>query len=192
MKTLRIALSGLSGAGSSTTAKLVAERLSLPMNNFTLRNLAVEKGLSFDEIHRLAKTDSSIDIELDRRLVRFIRTHHLCFVATDLACWLDQPSLLNVLGETEPLHFDYKIWLEVPLDERARRMRKREGGDISEIKTYNHARDLQNRERYIDLYGVDIFDHSKIDWVFQTEKLTLSQVVESLCERILSLENPTS
>lgn len=188
MKTLKIALSGLSGAGSSTTARLVAQRFGLPMNNFTLRNLAVEKGLSFDEIHHLAKNDSSIDIELDRRLVQFVRTNDVCFVVTDLACWLDQPSLLSVLGEEQSLQFDYKIWLEVPLDERAIRMRKREGGDLHEIKTYNHARDLQNRDRYIDLYDVDIFDHSEIDWVFNTEKLTLHQVVDAVCERILSLD----
>lgn len=185
---MRIAISGLSGVGSSSTAKLVNQKLQLPMSNFTFRALAVEKGMPFEELQKLAETTPDVDFELDRRLITFINNNPDCLIVTDIACWFDQPGIYEKLGfETGPI-IDYKIWLEAPLDIRAVRMHKREGGELQDVIDYNHQRDLDNRERYLKLYGIDIFDHSGVDWIFETSHLDLNQVVEQVCQRITELD----
>ena len=67
--TLLITISGKSGCGNSTVSRLVAERLGLRLINFTLRDLARERGLSFEQMWERAEYDQSVDHELDRRLM---------------------------------------------------------------------------------------------------------------------------
>ena len=189
---MKIAISGLSGVGSSTTGKLVAQRLNLPMNNFTFRDLAKERGVAFEVLQEQSKNDEAIDLELDKRLIEFINSHENCLSVTDLSCWLDDERVYKKLGLASGPSFDMKIWLEAPIEERAVRMHEREGGDFQKVLAYNNQRDLDNRERYLKLYGLDIFDHSNIDWVFDTSKLTLEEVVNEVCNRVVDLSQQST
>lgn len=184
---MKIAISGLSGVGSSSTAKLVSQKLTLPMTNFTFRALAVEKGVPFETLQKQAEFDPEIDFELDRRLIGFINSHSDCLAATDVACWLDDPGVYTRLGMDSGAVIDYKIWLEAPIEVRAQRMHEREGGELQNVIDYNHKRDLENQVRYKKLYGIDIFDQSSCDWILETSNLTLEQVVDLVSERIQSL-----
>ena len=184
---MKIAISGLSGVGSSTTAKLLAQKLELPMSNFTFRDLAKERGVPFEDLQAQSMTDSSIDLELDRRLLEFINAQPDCLVATDLACWLDDPRLYTHLGLERGATYDLKIWLEAPLAIRAQRMLEREGKNLEEIMHYEDKRDHDNRERYLELYGVDILDHTNIDWTIETSELGLAEVVDLIADRVSSI-----
>ena len=181
---MKIAISGLSGVGSSSTAKLVSQRVNLPMTNFTFRQLAVEKGISFEELQTQAATNPEIDFELDRRLIEFVNSHGDCLAATDIACWLDDAGVYGRLGLDAGATFNLKIWLDAPLNIRAKRMHAREGGTLQQVIDYNHQRDLDNRERYLQLYGIDIFDHDRMDWVIDTSGKNLEEVVQLICDRI--------
>lgn len=186
---MKIAISGLSGVGSSTTAKQISQRLGLPMSNFTFRDLAKERGISFKKLQELAASDPSIDLELDKRLIHFIKENPTCLISTDLACWLDEPKVWRRLGLESGAKYDLKIWLAAPLEERAKRMHLREGGDYKQVLEYNNRRDQQNRERFLDLYGVDIFDHRNIDWTIDSSNLTLEQVTDLIIEKISAIVN---
>lgn len=185
---MRVALSGLSGVGSSNTARLVATKLGLPMSNFTFRDLAKERGVTFEALQAQAGHDFSIDKELDRRLIKFAEEHPSCLIATDLACWLDQPRVYKTLGFEQGIIYDYKIWLKAPLEVRAKRLHEREGGDAELVKINESQRDHDNRERYLRLYGVDIFDQSGVDWVLNTTHHNLEQVVEMIVKRLQNLD----
>lgn len=188
---MKIALSGLSGVGTSATARLVATQLGLAMSNFTFRDLAKERGVTFETLQKQAEDDFRIDKELDQRLIRFAQENPNCLIATDLACWLGQPGIYKTLGLEEGISYNYKIWLEAPLEVRAQRLQEREGQDLELVKIYNNQRDHDNRERYKKLYGVDIFDHDGVDWVFNTTHLSLAQVADQLVERLRYLDSKT-
>ena len=68
-KILRIAISGKSGCGNTSAGKRTAEILGLKFINYTFRNLAEERGVSFEEAVTLAQTDSSWDRAIDSRQV---------------------------------------------------------------------------------------------------------------------------
>ncbi|MDA8409757.1 MAG: cytidylate kinase, partial [Treponema sp.] len=54
-----IAISGKSGCGNSTVSALVAKILGFGLVNFTFKNLAQERGLSFEEIVKRSTSDDS-------------------------------------------------------------------------------------------------------------------------------------
>ena len=62
---MKIAISGLSGCGNTTTSTVLSKKLGFPLVNFTFRNLAKEKGMSLEELSEKAKYNSDIDKELD-------------------------------------------------------------------------------------------------------------------------------
>ena len=74
---------------------------------------------------------------------------------------------------------DLRIWLNAPLEERARRINKREteiGATYEAVLYKTLKRDEQNRKRYLQLYGLDIYDHADFDITINTQKLTAEQV----------------
>lgn len=186
---MKIAISGLSGVGSSTTAKLVSEQLNLPMSNFTFRNLASEYGVPWQELLRRAKTEPEIDLDLDKRLIEFAHRHDRYLISTDFACWLDSPSVYQRVGLNRGAEFDLKIWLEASLEVRAKRMMERENRPLAQLLIEEHDRDQQARDRLLKLYGIDLLDRSKIDWVLNTENLTLPMVVDLIVERARLIES---
>lgn len=180
---MKIAISGLSGVGTSSSARLISERLQLPMYNFTFRDLAKEKGMPWEELQIRSKNDPSIDLELDRRLIEFVLNNESCLISTDLAGYLDDPRIYEKVGLTTGPKYDLKIWLEGSLKTRAQRMSMREDRSVEQLMIEEDKRDNDNRERYLKLYGVDLFDHTNVDWVLDTEDKTLDQVVDLIVQR---------
>ena len=117
---MRIAISGLSGCGNTTTSKILAKSLGLELINFTFRNLAEEKGLSFEELHNLAKEDDKYDRELDERQKVMALSNPNCILSSRLAVWLLRDEA------------DFKVYLDFPLEVRAGRIFKREGGTLEQ------------------------------------------------------------
>ena len=58
---LRIAISGKSGCGNTTVSRLVASRLGLRVVNYTFKDLARDKGMSFTELIHKAEDDPQYD-----------------------------------------------------------------------------------------------------------------------------------
>ncbi len=179
---MRIAISGLGSAGATSTAKRVSQRLQIPLSSYTLRDLAEDRGVAFEVIHGQAKKhDPSIDRDLDIKQIEFLNKHSDAIVASDLSCWLDDPHIYRQLGLSDPPVIDLKIWLEVSLEERARRFAEREGGSEERLAAY----DQELADHYRKVYGIDFFDHSHVDWVFDTTHIDLDGVVEAICQRII-------
>ncbi len=180
---MKIALSGLSGVGTSSTARLVSQALNLPMSNFTFRDLAVERGVAWEDLQMEAAANPEIDFELDRRLIQFVQDNESCLVASDLACCLDSPRLYQRLGLDRGADYDLKVWLEAPLEVRARRMAIRENKPIEIVMAAEDQRDRDNRKRFLSLYGIDLLDHSQTDLVIDTKHHTIEEVVAIMIER---------
>lgn len=181
---MKIAISGLSSAGSTSTARAVSQKLGIPMSTYTLRDLAKDKGVDFEVIHHQAKKhDPSIDRDLDTHQINFLNTNQDAIVSSDLACWLDDPKIYESLGLEKPV-IDLKIFLDVSVEERAKRFHEREQGKIERLKEY----DDENFRHYQQVYGVDTYDVSHVDWIFKTDHMGLEEVVGEICQRITEIE----
>lgn len=161
---MRIAISGHSGCGNTTATTNVGRALGLNIVNYTFRDLAKDLGIAFEDLHREAPSNFIYDYLTDLKCIR-AALHENIVLGTRLAAWL--------------MNADLRIWLHAPLEARARRINQRESEKEASYEAVLYKtlkRDEQNRKRYLQLYGLDILDHSDFDITINTEKLTAEQV----------------
>jgi CMP/dCMP kinase len=152
-----VAISGKSGCGNTTVSRLLAERLGVRLINYTFRSLAADKGVSFEEMLRLANEDPffSYDRALDARQVELAREGD-CVIGSRLAIWLLPDAAL-------------RVYLTGSLEARATRIHEREGAELSDKLTFTRMRDASDHMRYKQIYGFDTDDLSAADLVINTE-----------------------
>lgn len=166
---IKIAISGKSGCGNSTVSRLTAKRLGLTMINYTFHTIADERGLDFKELCRMAERDSSWDLYLDKRQVELASGGN-CVLGSRLAVWMLKDA-------------DLKVFLDAPLEVRARRIMNREGGDVETVLQETCDRDERDRNRYLKLYGIDNNKFDFVDLVIDTTNLSPEEIVDRIAAR---------
>ncbi|MGL4525297.1 MAG: (d)CMP kinase [Spirochaetia bacterium] len=161
-KILRIAISGKSGCGNTTASRLVSEKLGIRMVNYTFRSLAEDEGVSFEEIRRRAELNDEIDRLVDQRQIE---------MAMDSSCILGSRLAIWMLKEA-----DLRVYLNVNLEERVRRIHKREGGELAQRMQETVERDQLDHERYLRIYGINNDIFSFADIIINSSRLEAEQV----------------
>ncbi len=169
-----IAISGKSGCGNTTVSGLVANRLGFALVNYTLRDLAAERGISFDSIREMVEQDAAIDRLLDRRQVEKAQAGD-CVLASRLSIWL----LLNA---------DLRVFLTASVEVRARRIHQREQGKLEEVIQNTRERDRLDRQRFLQNYGIDNDQYEFADLIIDTEKYNAEECCEIIVARAKELE----
>ena len=142
----------------------VGRTLDLKVVNYTFRDLAADIGVSFEEIHERSQHNRTFDYLTDLNQIR-LSLQPKVVVGSRLAAWL--------------VNADLRVWLQASLEERAKRIFRREVGKALTYESVLYRtlqRDEQNRKRYLQLYGIDSNDRSDFDIIINTEKLTAEQV----------------
>jgi cytidylate kinase len=80
---------------------------------------------------------------------------------------------------------DMRIWLYAPKAARAVRVARRDSMSVEEAERHIEDRDESNRLRYLDIYKIDIYDHSGFDLIINSEKFAPSQSAAIIAEAAL-------
>lgn len=160
---LSLTISGLSGTGTTTIAKMLLEELGIRYvyTGDIFRQMARERGMDVTEFGDYVSDHPEIDRELDRRQVELARE-------TDI---LIEGRLAGYMAYSSGAP-SYKIWLDATPVERARRVAGREAKDIAGVVEENRRREEGNRQRYLTIYDFDIDDTSFYDINIDTTGLT--------------------
>ena len=86
-------------------------------------------------------------------------------------------------------HADFRIWLDAPLEIRARRIAEREDKAVETAREETRARAESEATRYEAYYGIDIEDLSIYDLVLNTARLDPEGVVSAIVT-IIEAYNP--
>lgn len=173
---LMIAISGKSGCGNTTLGKLLANDLKLTQINYTFRNLAVDEGTTFEEIRKRAEETDDIDKLLDKRQIELAMATNGCVLGSRLAIWKLQEATV-------------KVFLDISLDERSRRIALREGKLHDVAKAETSERDKLDTERYKKIYNLDTNNFIGVaDIVISDDKLS-SQQIASIIKDFLRNNN---
>jgi cytidylate kinase len=82
---------------------------------------------------------------------------------------------------------DRKVWLDVPLDIRAKRAAERDGSSLDEAKERIKEREDTERREWKRIYGWDYFYQKDIaDLVLDSSDMTLEETVDKVLEFIES------
>jgi cytidylate kinase len=155
-----LTVSGPAGSGKSTLAAALAEELGFDhvSGGDLFREIADERDLTPLELNRRAEEDDRIDRDLDRRLRATARDEDDLVLESRLAGWM--------AGD----HADFRIWLDAPLEIRARRIADREEKSTETAREETRARAESEALRYEEYYGIDIDDLSIYDLVVNTAR----------------------
>lgn len=163
-----IAISGKSGCGNTTVSLLVSEEMQFKFINYTFRNMAKEQGVSLESLLERAKTDPSLDRELDEKQKQ-LASEGSCVLGSRLAIWLVKDSA-------------FTVYLRASEDTRAKRIHVREGGSLDAIKAFTQSRDTQDSERYKKLYNIDNNDYSFVDLVLDTDNVSPQELSSAIIQ----------
>jgi cytidylate kinase len=165
---MRILLSGLSGTGSTTAARRIANDLGLRYvyGGQIFRNLALERGISLEELAESLERDPEAEREIDNRLIQAGKNDNVLIESRTIG-WLfprDLPAL--------------RIWLTCDLAERLDRVERRENHPRSRENLLR--RESSDNRRYLHLYGIEPEDFSPFDLVLDTTDLSVDAVVDEI------------
>ncbi|MCD6503500.1 MAG: cytidylate kinase [Thermoplasmata archaeon] len=165
-----IAISGPPGAGTTTIARALAERLGLKYANAgtIFRDLAKEYGMSLLEFQDYAMKHPEIDKEIDRRSVELLKIGGYVVEGRLAAHMAVIAGLKNVL----------KVYLKASEDVRAERIAKRENISVEEALRHIKERASKERERYLKIYGIDVDNLMIYDLVIDTTYLTPDVILD--------------
>lgn len=155
-----LTVSGPPGAGKSTTAAALAEAFDVEhvSGGDIFRQLADERGYSLAEFNELAEQDPQIDRDLDRRLQEVAGEREDVVLESRLAGWLAADEA------------DVRIWLDAPIEVRARRIADREDKPVAQALDETKERAASERQRYLEYYDIDIEDLSIYDLTVNTAR----------------------
>lgn len=174
-----ITISGMLGAGKSTTAKQLAEELGyLHFSSGDLMR-AIGKEHGIDDIRQVNlenEKDHKFDYLVDERLRQIGKNENEIIIDSRMAWhWIPEA---------------FKVFLDISLDDAVprimasispeRRTTEHIPDDPKEYKKLLKERmDSENR-RYYKLYGVDLYDLSQYDLVIDTRNNPFDAVVEEV------------
>ena len=167
---VEITISGLPGSGTSTLVGGLCRELNWSALNGgdVFRSEANNRGLSVSAFSELCKNDPTVDQELDQRLVDAMEdSSGPQIIESRLAGWWAYRNNLDCL----------RIWIDVDLEERLRRVTMREGDDIRRIEE-SLIREEADRQRYTRLYGIDILSMEPYHLVIDGSKPNEQDVLE--------------
>ncbi|MGB9703418.1 MAG: (d)CMP kinase [Candidatus Micrarchaeia archaeon] len=163
---MKICISGLSGSGKTTIAKMLSRRLNFPLIatsykkftsnivDFTQKNIYNKK---------LAK-------KFDEEIVKLAKKEKNCIVSTWLAPWLIKDSI--------------KVWLNASEKERIKRVAKREKISIKKATQYVKKKDSSTIKHFKEVYGINILEHENFDLIINTEKFSKKKIVEIIASSV--------
>ncbi|BBG27134.1 (d)CMP kinase [Sulfuracidifex tepidarius] len=180
-----ITISGPPGSGKTSVARLVAQHLSADLisaGSF-FRKIASDIGISVVELNRKAESDFSIDSKLDSEILRMVLEardeNRNVIVESHIAGWL--------LRE----YSTFSIYLNAPVQERARRISIRDKISFNEALLEIFRREFSHYTRFMHYYGIDITDISLFDLSINTKSMKPEEIA-SLIENFISLSLKTA
>lgn len=173
---MKITLSSLPGAGSSTVARLLAKKLNIQRIDAgeVWDEIAKEHHLDIIQLGYLAEKDESIDLKLDKEMLSYAKDDKNLILEGRLCSWLCHQNKIPA----------FKIWLKCPLKIRVKRVSQRE--KVNFKKTFKETKRRQESEekRYKKYYHIDINDLSIYDLVIDSSKMTPDKIVGCILEKI--------
>lgn len=173
-----ITIAGEAGSGKSTVAKLLAKELGYEHRSTgdIWRQIATEQGITLDELNAEVKRNPHRDVEFDDAIRQLGRTLDN-FVMDSWLAWNFIPHSVKVYLTSNRDVTAARIYAN-------QRSMEQKQTSIVGVKQMVEERYAGLRERFNDVYDVDITDKSNYDIVIDTTPLDPKGVVDAIKKQL--------
>lgn len=182
---MNVTITGNLGAGKTSVCnELKKMGYDVISGGDIYRTYAQEHGITIVELNEMAKTDRSVDIQIDERTKKLgTEVDHTIFDSR--MAWHFVPDALNIFLAVDAKTAAKRVYAD--------KLRKGEE-KYSDLDCKYTEQELQKRaelerERFIEMYGVDYFDQSHYDVIINTEKLTPREVAKEIDQSVKRIEH---
>ena len=167
-----ITVGGLPGSGTSTFAKLLAEKLGIEYLGAgqVFRKMAADSGMDLGEFSMQAERDHEIDHKIDKMQIEMARGKDIV-VDSRLCSWVIEEA-------------DLKVGLIAKFEERARRIAERDGLSKEEAIKRVSEREGSEKRRYEEIYDIDIGNMEVYDVVINSGTYSPDKIVTIVCKAL--------
>lgn len=168
-----ITIGGPPGSGTTTVSKILEERMGMKhvYIGAIFRELAREHNMDLDNFGDYSSEHPEIDIELDRKTIDIAKGGNV-IIEGRLAGWMLHDNGLPA----------FKTWIKADLDVRAERVKEREDGDLEDIKVGITKREKSEKERYHNIYNIDLDSMDIYDLVVDSTDLDPEEVADQILD----------
>ena len=184
-----ITISGTPGSGKSTVAKILVEKLKYERiyTGGIMRDMARERGITIEELMRKARTETSIDTEVDHRVrdqARALEREGKNVLVEGRVQFYHIPESIKVYMKVEAYEGARRIYQELQSKEAQQVRNQDPVGSIEELVVKTRNREEVDSKRYLSLYNVDYRQESNYDLIIDTTKISAKQTAEKLISAI--------
>jgi cytidylate kinase len=178
-----ITISGTPGSGKSTVAKAIARELNLKhysAGDF-MREMAESRSISLMELTELAKTDKSIDDEIDARTKHLALKDNL--VIDSRIAFHFIPKAIKIFLKADLKIAAQRTWKDISAQKRHTEQQLK-----SEKEVYDAIlkRMEAEKRRFNEYYKVDFLDLRNYDFVLDTTNLTIEDSIQKVLDFVKS------
>uniref|UniRef100_A0A7C3RDI3 Cytidylate kinase n=1 Tax=Archaeoglobus fulgidus TaxID=2234 RepID=A0A7C3RDI3_ARCFL len=154
---MKITISGPPGSGTTSAAKIVAQKLGLKLISAgeIFRQLAAKKGMTLEEFSQYAEENPEIDRLIDQTQKEMAEKERNAVVEGRLSGWFVKDA-------------DLKVWIFAEPEIRYSRIAKREGKDLAAVRHDTKLREELEKRRYWKFYSIDIDNWTIYDLVINS------------------------
>lgn len=176
-----ITFNGAIGAGKSTIAKMLAEKLGWPYYSIgsLRRQKARERGMTLAEYNQLGEKDPLTDQEVDKYQARLGKEKNN-FVIEGRTSWYFIPQSIKIYLEVEEKEGARRVFEEL-LASPARNEDKNLKTP-ADVLLSHQRRQESDAKRYRQYYGIEKGRQEKYDFVLDTTDLSREEVLEKIWE----------
>ena len=178
MKKQMICISGNIAVGKTEVAALVAEKLgfSLYKASTMFRQAARDNNMDLVTFNEYVKSNKEIDMQIENKTKEYARNNDKCVIDARLGFLVSENS--------------FKVYITAELDIAAKRLevaaksrgKEEEYSSFEEAKVAIEKREHSERERYLNIYNVDIHNLNNYDYIIDTTHLTSKEVADKIIE----------
>jgi cytidylate kinase len=180
-----ISFAGNAGAGKSTIAAKLAEKLGWPRYYMggLRRNRAKELGLTLEEYNRLGETDPQTDLEVDRYQAELGKNDDN-FIIEGRTSWHFIPHSFKIFLDVEEKIGAQRIMEEL-LSANDRNETTEKIENLEKMIEKTRQRKESDIFRYQKYFGIDAYEKNNFDLVLDTSNLTIEESLETIHLAIL-------
>ncbi len=178
MKKQMICITGNIAVGKTEVAKIIAKRLGYDLYkaSTSFRELARQKNMTLVEFSRYVDKNPDIDKQVEVNTRTKVQNSNKIVIDARLGFYVAPNA--------------FKVYMTSTLDVASKRLleasktrgKEEKYASIEEAHNAILAREESEKERYLELYDVDIHDLSNYDYVIDTSDLTPNEAADRIIE----------